>query len=57
MQSKADAKDTAEKLVDDKQFLADLKVECSDKEKQWAAVSKERQSELLAIADTILDHA
>jgi predicted phage tail protein len=51
--TKADAKDTAEKLVDDKQFLADLKVECSDKEKQWAAISKERQAELLAIADTI----
>jgi hypothetical protein len=51
--TKADAKDTAEKLVDDKKFLADLKVECADKEKEWAAVSKERQAELLAIADTI----
>jgi len=51
--TKADAKDTAEKLVEDKQFLADLKVECANKEKEWAAISKERQAELLAIADTI----
>jgi chromosome segregation ATPase len=50
---KADSKDTAEKIVADKKFLADLKVECADKEKAWDAESKERQAELLAIAETI----
>jgi len=50
---KADSKDTAEKLVDDKKFLADLKKECAKKEEDWAAISKERKAELLAIADTI----
>merc|ERR1719261_566617 len=51
--TKADSKDTAEKLVADKKFLADLKSECAKKEADYAAVSKERQAELLAIADTI----
>jgi len=51
--TKADSKDTAEKLLADKKFLADLKVECANKEKAWDAESKERQAELLAIADTI----
>jgi len=50
---KADSKDTAEKLVDDKKFLANLKKECAKKEVDWAAISKERKAELLAIADTI----
>merc|ERR1719487_120760 len=50
---KADSKDTAEKVVADKKFLADLKVECADKEKDWDAESKERQAELVAIAETI----
>jgi glycerol-3-phosphate cytidylyltransferase-like family protein len=40
-------------LVEDKKFLADLKVTCEKKEKEWAAVEKERQAELLALADTI----
>jgi chromosome segregation ATPase len=51
--TKADAKDTAEKLAEDKEFLATLKSDCAKKEKEWAAVSKERQAELLALADTI----
>jgi len=51
--TKADAKDTTEKLADDKEFLATLKNDCAKKEKEWAAVSKERQAELLALADTI----
>jgi len=50
---KADSKDTAEKIVADNKFLADLKVECADKEKAWDAESKERQAELVAIAETI----
>jgi chromosome segregation ATPase len=51
--TKADAKDTAEKLVEDTEFLATLKSDCAKREKEWAAVSKERQAELLALADTI----
>jgi hypothetical protein len=51
--TKADAKDTAEKLQEDKEFLATLKSDCAKKETEWAAVCKERQAELLALADTI----
>jgi len=50
---KADAKDTAEKLVEDKKFLADLKADCAKKEEEWDAICKERKGELLALADTI----
>jgi chromosome segregation ATPase len=50
---KNDAKDTAEKLVEDKKFLADLKTECAAREKEYEATEKERQAELLALADTI----
>jgi chromosome segregation ATPase len=50
---KADAKDTAEKLVEDKQFLSDLKADCAKKEEEWDAVCKERKGELLALAETI----
>jgi chromosome segregation ATPase len=50
---KNDAKDTADKLVEDKKFLVDLKAECEKKENEWDAVKKERQAELLALADTI----
>merc|ERR1719487_2061326 len=50
---KADSKDTAEKVVADKKFLADLQVECANKEKAWDAESKERQAELVALSETI----
>jgi len=50
---KADASDTADKLVEDKKFLVSLTNECAHKEKEWEAISKERQAELLALADTI----
>jgi hypothetical protein len=50
---KADAKDTADKLAEDKQFLADLKTDCAKKEAEWDAICKERKGELLALADTI----
>jgi chromosome segregation ATPase len=50
---KADASDTADKLVEDKKFLVTLTNECAHKEKEWEAISKERQAELLALADTI----
>jgi chromosome segregation ATPase len=51
--TKADAKDTAEKLASDKAFLATLKADCAKKEETWAAVSKERQAELVALSETI----
>merc|ERR1719183_479860 len=51
--TKADAKDTAEKLASDKAFLATLKADCAKKEEEWAAVSKERQAELVALSETI----
>jgi chromosome segregation ATPase len=50
---KNDAKDTAGKLVDDKQFLVNLQGACTKREADWEAVSKERQAELVALADTI----
>jgi hypothetical protein len=51
--TKADANDTAKKLAEDKDFLATLKSDCAKKEEQWAAVSKERQAELVALSETI----
>jgi len=51
--TKADAKDTAEKLAEDKEFLATLKVDCAKKATQWDAVCKERQAELVALSETI----
>jgi chromosome segregation ATPase len=50
---KNDAKDTAEKLAEDKKFIVALKGECATKEKDWDAIKKERASELLALSDTI----
>jgi len=51
--TKADAKDTAEKLAEDKEFLATLTSDCAKKVEEWAAVSKERQAELVALSETI----
>jgi septal ring factor EnvC (AmiA/AmiB activator) len=51
--TKADAKDTADKLASDKEFLATLKADCAKKAEEWAAVSKERQAELVALSETI----
>jgi chromosome segregation ATPase len=51
--TKADAKDTAEKLAEDKDFLATLKVDCAKKATEWDAVCKERQAELVALSETI----
>merc|ERR1719379_2818873 len=50
---KNDLGDTAEALIEDKKFLADLEKNCATKEKEWAVVCKTRQEELLALADTI----
>merc|ERR550514_298000 len=50
---KEDLDDTLKALEEDKKFLADLKKNCATKEEDWAARSKTRAEELLALADTI----
>merc|ERR1719389_1527273 len=50
---KEDLDDTQQALMEDQQFLADLKKNCETKEKEWAETCKMRQMELVAIADTI----
>jgi len=52
-QMKNDAGDTAEGLVDDKKFLADLDNNCADKQKLYEENTKYRSGELAALADTI----
>merc|ERR1712048_823066 len=48
-----DLDDTAKSMVEDKQFLEELKKGCSTKEAEWDARCKVRTEELLALADTI----
>ena len=50
---KADLSDTANAMIEDKKFLADLEKNCATKEKEWAVICKLRSEELLALADTI----
>merc|ERR1719235_1814190 len=50
---KNDLGDTAEALIEDKKFLADLEKNCATKEKEWQEIVKMRQEELLALAETI----
>jgi len=52
-QMKNDAGDTAEGLVDDKKFLADLDKNCAVKQKLFDENTKMRGLELEALADTI----
>merc|ERR1719446_888561 len=53
VQMKNDAGDTAEALVEDKKFLADLEKNCATKQAEWDEIVKTRNEELLALADTI----
>merc|ERR1719498_208542 len=53
VQMKNDLGDTAEALVEDKKFLADLEKNCATKSQEWEAIVKSRNEELLALADTI----
>jgi len=53
VQMKEDLEDTAEGLLEDKKFLAELEKSCSTKQKEWDEVCKTRSEELLALADTI----
>merc|ERR1712039_961806 len=45
--------DTAEALIADKEFLANLEKDCATKTAEWEVIVKTRKEELLALADTI----
>merc|ERR1719399_1491587 len=49
---KNDLGDTAEALMEDKKFFAELEKGCDGKEKEWEERKKVRAEELLALADT-----
>merc|ERR1719321_1123400 len=53
VQMKNDLGDTAEALVDDKKFLADLEKTCATKTAEWEVIVKTRNEELVALAETI----
>merc|ERR1719272_2268626 len=53
VQMKNDLGDTAEALVEDKKFLADMEKNCAAKTAEWEVIVKTRNEELLALADTI----
>merc|ERR1719183_731520 len=50
---KADLGDTAQAMLEDKKFLADLDNQCKTKKEEWEVRSKTRTKELLCLADTI----
>jgi len=50
---KADLSDTAQSMIEDKKFLADLDKTCKTKQAEWDERCKVRNEELLALADTI----
>jgi septal ring factor EnvC (AmiA/AmiB activator) len=50
---KNDQEDTAEAIVEDKKFLADLATNCKTKKAEWADITEQRSMELVALADTI----
>jgi chromosome segregation ATPase len=50
---KADLGDTAQSMIEDKKFLADLDKTCKTKQAEWDERCKVRNEELLALADTI----
>jgi len=50
---KGDLSDTANSMIEDKKFLADLDKTCKTKQAEWDERCKVRNDELLALADTI----
>jgi hypothetical protein len=50
---KADLSDTAQAMIEDKKFLADLDNQCKTKKEEWEVRSKTRTEEPLCLADTI----
>merc|ERR1719502_2583219 len=53
VEMKNDLSETEQALIEDQQFLADLKKNCATKEAEWEERCKTRSEELLALADTI----
>merc|ERR1719161_102993 len=53
VQMRNDLGETAEALMDDKKFLADLDKNCESKKKEWAERQKTRAEEILALQETI----
>merc|ERR1712066_730666 len=52
-QMKNELGDTAEALIADKEFLANLDKDCATKKAEWAVIVKTRAEELVALAETI----
>jgi len=50
---KGDLSDTAQSMIEDKKFLADLDKTCKTKQAEWDERCKVRNDELLALADTV----
>jgi len=50
---KGDLSDTAQSMIEDKKFLADLDKMCATKQAEWDERCKLRNEELLALADTV----
>jgi len=48
-----DKEDTAEAVVQDQKFFADLATNCKTKKAEWASIVEQRSLELVALADTI----
>jgi septal ring factor EnvC (AmiA/AmiB activator) len=53
VQMKNDLDDTQEALVEDKAFLKDMETNCAKKTAEWETITKTRNEELLALAETI----
>lgn len=53
VQLKGDLDDTAEALIENKKFVANLAEDCKKKKAEWEVRVKTRAEELLALADTI----
>merc|ERR1719271_2206151 len=51
--TKGDIKDTTNEMTDTEAFLANLKVECAEKKKEWAVRCQIRAEEVAAISEAI----
>jgi len=53
VQMKNDLTDTEAQLIEDQKMLGDLEKDCKTKQDEWSTIIKQRQEELVALADTI----
>jgi len=53
VQMKNDLTDTQAQVIEDKKMLEDLEKDCKTKQDEWSTIIKQRQEELVALADTI----